>query len=62
MDPDKKKGQTYLDGKCPTCGGDSEKKKIHKANANKSKRQLKRERQAKAKAERAEMKRAAKNR
>jgi hypothetical protein len=36
MDPDKKKGQTYLKGKCPSCGKDSKEEK-------KSKRQLKKE-------------------
>lgn len=40
MDPDKRKGQTHLKGKCPTCGGDS------KEEEKKSKKQRKKERQA----------------
>lgn len=39
MDPDKKKGQTHLKGKCPSCGQDSKEEK-------KSKKQRKKERQA----------------
>lgn len=39
MDPDKKKGQTHLKGKCPSCGKDSKEEK-------KSKKQRKKERQA----------------
>jgi hypothetical protein len=38
MDPDKKKGQTHLKGKCPSCNKDSKEEK-------KSKKQRKKERQ-----------------
>jgi hypothetical protein len=37
MDPDKKKGQVYLKGKCPSCGEEAKEEK-------KSKRERKQER------------------
>lgn len=39
MDPDKKKGQTHLKGKCPSCGKESKEVK-------KTKKERKKERQA----------------
>ena len=39
MDPDKKKGQTHLKGKCPSCGQDSKEQK-------KTKKQRKADRRA----------------
>jgi rRNA maturation endonuclease Nob1 len=42
IDPDKKKNQIYLDGRCPSCGNNSV--------VPKTKKQLKRERKAQQKA------------
>jgi rRNA maturation endonuclease Nob1 len=42
IDPDKKKNQVYLDGRCPSCGGNSV--------VPKSKKQRKRERKAQQRA------------
>jgi len=49
MDPDKKKGQIHLKGKCPTCNKDSKDEK-------KTKKERKKERQAAARAQKAEKK------
>lgn len=39
MDPDKKKGQTHLKGKCPSCGKDSKEEKKSKKERKKEKRE-----------------------
>lgn len=43
MDPDKKKGQTHLKGKCPSCNKDSKEEKKSKKQRRKEKQEQKRQ-------------------
>jgi len=56
LDPDKKKNQIYLDGKCPSCG------QLSKEIPKKSKKQIKREEKKRLREERKEAKRQARSR
>ena len=49
LDPDKSKGQIYLKGKCPSCGGESSEKLSKKQR--KLERKLQREELAKARSQ-----------
>lgn len=45
MDPDKRKGQIHLKGKCPSCGKDSKEEKKSKKQRKQEKREQKEQRE-----------------